>query len=228
VSQIDLLVIHDLDLWSHATEVRVSAHLATLVSSGWRALEKLRGEGAIRSIGAGINELGMIPRFLDAIDLDFFLIAMRYTLLDQRTLDDELPLCLERKVGVVVGAVFNSGILATGATPGAKYDYEDAPPEIVGRVRRIERVCDQHGVPLAAAALQFPLGHPSVATVIPGSFRPDQVKQNVDLFQHEIPAQFWAELKDEGLIHADAPVPSESAAGGDHDVSPWLGGPAPC
>ena len=157
--------------------------------------------------GAGINELGMIPRFLDLFDLDFFLLALQYTLLDHDTLKEELPYCRRRNVGIVIGGVFSSGIAATGAVPGAKYNYDDATPEVMERVRRIEAVCKAHGVPLAAAALQFPLGHPSVASVIPGAIHPDHVRQNVANFRHAIPASLWSDLKNEGLIAKDAPTP---------------------
>jgi D-threo-aldose 1-dehydrogenase len=208
LTHIDLLVIHDLDYWSHSTETRVSAHLSELISSGWRALDELRSEGVVKGLGAGVNELGMIPRLIDAVDLDFVLVAMRYTLLDQRTLEVELPLCVDRQISVIVGAVFNSGILATGAVPGAKYDYQAASPEILDRVRKIEAVCERYDVPLPAAALQFPLGHPSVAAVIPGGFLPEHVRTNAALFKREIPGALWEELKSEGLLHSDAPVPA--------------------
>jgi D-threo-aldose 1-dehydrogenase len=207
MNRIDLLVIHDLDFWFHKTEAKVAAYLSQLFSSGWRALDQLRSHGLIRGIGAGINELGMMPRFLDALDLDFFLVALRYTLLEQETLQSELPYCQRRDVGIVIGGVYNSGITATGAIEGAKYNYADATPEIMERVRKIEAVCKAHDVPLAAAALQFPLGHPSVAAVIPGAIHPDQVRQNVRNFQHPIPAALWSDLKSQALIAADAPVP---------------------
>jgi D-threo-aldose 1-dehydrogenase len=207
MNRIDLLVIHDLDFWFHRTEAKVAAHLSQLFSSGWRALEQLRSHGLIRGIGAGINELGMMPRFLDALDMDFFLVALRYTLLEQETLESELPYCQRRNVGIVVGGVYNSGITATGAVPGAKYNYADATPDIMERVRRIESVCKTHDVPLAAAALQFPLGHPSVAAVIPGAIHPDQVQQNVRNFRHPIPSELWADLKSQGLLSREAPVP---------------------
>jgi D-threo-aldose 1-dehydrogenase len=208
MNRIDLLVIHDLDFWFHKTEAKVAAYLAQLFSSGWRALDELRSHGLIRGIGAGINELGMMPRFLDALDMDFFLVALRYTLLEQETLVSELPYCQRRNVGIVIGGVYNSGITATGAVPGAKYNYADATPEIMERVRRIEAVCKAHGVPLAAAALQFPLGHPSVAAVIPGAIHPDQVRQNVTNFRHPIPVGLWSDLKNQGLLAADAPLPT--------------------
>ena len=207
MTRIDLLLIHDLDFWHHATEPKVSAYLAQLFTGGWRALAELKAAGRIRGIGAGINELGMMPRFLDLVDIDFFLVALRYTLMEQETLALELPRCAERGVGIVIGGVFNSGILATGAVPGAKYNYADATPESLDKVRRIEAVCRRHKVPLAAAALQFPLGHPSVASVIPGAFQPAQIEANVGHFRHPISADLWAELKAEKLLRADAPTP---------------------
>jgi len=207
MTRIDLLLIHDLDFWHHATEPKVSAYLAQLFTGGWRALAELKAAGRIRGIGAGINELGMMPRFLDLVDIDFFLVALRYTLMEQETLELELPRCAERGVGIVIGGVFNSGILATGAVAGAKYNYADATPESLDKVRRIEAVCRRHKVPLVAAALQFPLGHPSVASVIPGAFQPAHIETNVGHFRHPIPADLWAELKAEKLLHADAPTP---------------------
>jgi D-threo-aldose 1-dehydrogenase len=148
-----------------------------------------------------------MPRLLDLMDLDFFLVALRYTLLDQRVLDVEFPRCAANGVGFVIGGVFASGILATGAVPGAKNDYADAAPEVMETVRRMEAVCARYDVPLPAAALQFPLGHPAVASVIPGAITPDQVRRNVASFRHPIPSDLWAELKHEGLLRADAPTP---------------------
>jgi len=208
MNRIDLLVIHDLDFWFHETEEKVAAYLAQLFTSGWRALDQLRSHELVRGVGAGINELGMIPRFLNALDLDFFLLAMRYTLLEHETLKSELPYCERRNIGIVIGGVYNSGITATGAVEGAKYNYKDAMPDIMDRVARIESVCRANGVPLAAAALQFPLGHPAVASVIPGAIHPDQVRQNAENFRHPIPAALWSDLKIKGLIAEDAPTPS--------------------
>jgi D-threo-aldose 1-dehydrogenase len=204
----DLAIIHDLDLLYHAPEQKLAAYFEQLATSGFGALSALKAAGLIRGIGAGINALGLIPRFLDLFDMDFFLVAMPYTLLHQEVLEQEFPRCVEDGVGFVIGAVFSSGILATGAVPGAHYNYAPAPPDILERVRRIETVCARHNVPLAAAALQFPLGHPSVASVIPGASRPSQVERNVAAFRHPIPRDLWAELKAEGLLCEDAPVPS--------------------
>lgn len=208
LNRVDMVLIHDLDWWHHGPEAIVSAHFAELARTGWRALAELKSAGAIGAIGAGINELMLMPRFLEMFDIDFFLLALRYTLGEQETLAAELPACERRGVGLVIGGVFNSGILATGPVPGAKYNYADATPDVILKVRRIEAVCDRHGVPMAAAALQFPLGHPSVASVIPGACTPDQVTRNVALMERPIPADLWAELKHEGLLHREAPVPA--------------------
>ncbi len=208
LSSIDMLLIHDLDFWFHTTEPLVTAYLTQLASSGWRALEELRRSGAIKGVGAGINEVGMIPRFLDRVDLDFFLVALSYNLLDQGVLDKELPRCAEAGVGIIGGAIFASGILASGPVAGATYNYDPATPEILEKTRRIEAVCQRHNTPLSAAAMQFPLAHPLVAAIIPGAIRPEQVEKNLQLLQHPIPAQLWTELKDEGLLAAHAPTPA--------------------
>jgi D-threo-aldose 1-dehydrogenase len=207
INRIDLLLIHDLDTWHHKTEAKVGAYVNQLFTSGWRALEELRDQGLIKGIGAGFNTMGTIPRYLDLFDIDFFLIAMRYTLLEQDVLDSEFPRCAERNVGIIIGGTYNSGILATGAVPNAMHNYEPAKSDILAKVAKMEAVCKRHNVPLAAAALQFPLGHPIVASVIPGAISTKQVEQNMAAFRHPIPADLWAELKHENLIRKDAPVP---------------------
>ncbi len=205
---VDMLLIHDLDFWFNQTEIKVNAYLSELFTSGFRALEELRSSGAIKAIGAGINEMGMMPRFLDLVDVDFFIVALPYTLLDQDVLDAEFPRCEEMGVGAVIGALFASGILATGPVAGAKYKYADAPPEILEKTRRIEAVCQRHGTPLRAAAMQFPLAHPITAAIIPGALEPAHVQGNAELLAHPIPAALWTDLKQEGLLREDAPVPS--------------------
>jgi D-threo-aldose 1-dehydrogenase len=204
---VEYLIIHDLDFWFHLTEKKVQAYLDQLATSGWRALERLRASGVIKGVGAGINEMGMIPRFLEMVDLDFFLVALPYTLLDQEVLDVEFPRCEERGVRVVIGAVFASGILATGPIEGAKYKYAPAEAEVLERTHKIETVCSRHGTPLAAAALQFPLAHPIVSAIIPGALAPEHVQQNLKLYRHVIPVDLWSELKSEGLLREDAPTP---------------------
>jgi D-threo-aldose 1-dehydrogenase len=206
LNRVDVLLIHDLDVFTHGSQLQVDAHLTQLLTGGWRALVDLRAGGMIGAIGAGLNDAGMMLRLLETTDLDFFLLAMRYTLLEHDTLDVELPRCVEKGVGLVIGGVFNSGISATGAVPGATYNYAPATPEIMRRVARIEAVCRRHDVPLPAAALQFPLGHPAVAAVIPGAISPAQVAANIAGVRQKIPTDFWAELKREKLIRADAPT----------------------
>jgi D-threo-aldose 1-dehydrogenase len=208
MNKIDVLLIHDLDPWHFKTEAKIGPYMNQLFTSGWRALEELRDQGVIKGIGAGFNTMGTIPRYLDLFDIDFFLIAMRYTLLEQDVLDDEFPRCADRAVGIVVGGTYNSGILATGAIPQATHNYAPATPEALERVGRMEAVCNRHKTPLAAAALQFPLGHPIVASVIPGAISQAQVAQNLAAFSHPIPADLWEELKHEKLLRADAPVPT--------------------
>jgi D-threo-aldose 1-dehydrogenase len=208
LARYDLAVIHDLDHLYHGTGPRYEAYLMQLATSGWRAISQLRDSGLIRGIGAGINELGLIPRFLDIVPLDFFLIAMPYTHLNQEVLDEEFPACVEQGIGFVIGAPYQSGILATGPRPGANSDYSPANEAVLERVGRIQAICESHGVPLAAAAIQFPLGHPSVASVIPGSRNAGQVERNLEVFRMSIPAALWEELKHEGLLRADAPVPA--------------------
>jgi D-threo-aldose 1-dehydrogenase len=208
VNRIDVLLIHDLDAWHFKSEAKVGPYMNQLFTSGWRALEELRDQGVIKGIGAGFNTMGTIPRYLDLFDIDFFLIAMRYTLLEQDVLDEEFPRCAERGVGILVGGTYNSGILATGAVPHAMHNYSPAGPDVLARVARMEAVCARHNAPLAAAALQFPLGHPIVASVIPGAITRAQAMQNLAAFNHPIPSDLWAELKHERLLRADAPVPT--------------------
>jgi len=207
VNRVDALIIHDLDLVNLGSEERVRHHLDELSGGGWRALESLKAQGVIKAIGAGVNRRGTIGPFLERFDLDFFLVATPYTLVEQGILDDEFPACEARGVGIVIGAVFATGILATGAVPGARYNYQPATPDELDRVRKMEAVCAGYGVPLAAVALQFPLHHPLVASVIPGAFSPGQVRQNVANMRQEIPEALWGDLKAGGLIRADAPTP---------------------
>jgi D-threo-aldose 1-dehydrogenase len=208
MNRIDALLVHDLDFNHFETEEGVAARFRELeAGGGLAALQELKASGEIRAIGAGINHVGMIPRFLDRFELDFFLVALPYTLLNQEALDVELPLCLERGASVVIGAPFASGILARGPDDDPTYGYRPAEAEMIERTRRIQAVCRRHGVPLGAAALQFPFGHPAVASIIPGPNTPDQVRTNLQWMRTEIPSDLWAELKAEGLLRQDAPTP---------------------
>ena len=205
--RIDILLVHDLDVWTHRSEDARRARVEEFMAGGYRAMVELREQGAVRAIGAGINETAACQDLAERGDFDCFLLAGRYTLLEQAPLDEFLPLCERRNIALIIGGAYNTGILATGAVEGAYFQYAPAPPEIMERVRRIEAVCARHGVRLPTAALQFPLGHPAVATVIPGTRSPGEVAQNVAIFAPSIPADFWAELKQEGPLRPDAPTP---------------------
>ncbi|NKB70368.1 MAG: aldo/keto reductase [Candidatus Latescibacteria bacterium] len=208
LDRIDLLLVHDLDSMINGRRRAFDAHLNQLITSGQDALEQLKASGCIGGWGVGINGLGAIPHFLDVLNPDFFLVASPYTLLDQEVLELEFPRCQERGAHIVIGAVFASGILVTGADGPGRYRYAPPPPQIVEKTRRIEALCQRHDVPLGAAALQFPLGHPLVSAVIPGALHPEQVQANSALFHHPIPAALWADLKAAGLLQADAPTPA--------------------
>ncbi len=205
--RIDVLLIHDVDVWTHGSEDARKARFKEVMDSGYKAMRELRDSGTVKAIGAGINEIPATLEFMRAGEFDCFLLAGRYTLLEQAALDDLLPECTRRNISLIIGGPYNSGILATGAVKGAKYNYADAPPDIMARVGRIEAVCNRHGIPLKAAALQFPLGHPKVATIIPGARSVTEIDQNVATFTTPIPDELWAELKHERLLREDAPTP---------------------
>jgi len=212
MNTVDGLLIHDIDEGHQGSAEQVARRLNELdEGGGFAALATLKRSGEIATIGAGINQLGMIPKFLERFAIDFFLVAMPYTLLNQEALDQDLALCAARGVSVVIGAPFASGILASGPLARASYGYRQAPTEILEKARAILRVCERHGVPLGAAALQFPLAHPAVVSVIPGPNHPDQVRANLAWIAQAIPDAFWKDLRAAGLIHANAPVPAEAS-----------------
>ncbi|MEO9821239.1 MAG: aldo/keto reductase [Paracoccaceae bacterium] len=212
VDHADILLVHDVDVFSHGSQEVSDAKVRELFDEGgYRALDELRSNGDISAIGAGVNEWQVCERLLGLGDFDGFLLAGRYTLLEQEALDSFLPLCIKRDVGIILGGPYNSGILATGAVPDAKYNYDIAPPHIMDRVRKMEAVCASHDTPLIAAALQFVMGHSAVKTVIPGAMSPDEVRANVAVFQTSVPDGLWSDLRGEGLIRPDAPLPSERA-----------------
>lgn len=211
VANADILLVHDVCAFSQGSQEMSDAKVRELFDGGgYKALVELRDAGEIAAIGAGVNEWQVCEKLLGLGDFDGFLLAGRYTLLEQEALNSFLPLCEKRDVGIILGGPYNSGILATGAVPGAKYNYSDAPEDILERVRRIEAVCAAHDTPLIAAALQFVLGHPAVKTVVPGAVNAAEVQANVALMERTIPAQLWSDLRTEGLIRPDAPLPKES------------------
>lgn len=203
LSSVDIVYIHDVNVRWHGPDA--GRRFAEVMDGGYRALEKLRGEGLIKAVGVGMNDDGGLARFAEAGDFDCFMLAGQYTLLDQSPLDHLFPLCRKKGISIVSAAPFNSGILATGAKGDAKFFYQSAPVEIIEKTRRIEAVCERHAVALPAAALQFALGHPVVASVAAGSSSAAEVRQNVRFMTQPVPPDFWGELKAEGLIRADAP-----------------------
>ncbi|MDP9011798.1 MAG: aldo/keto reductase [Pseudomonadota bacterium] len=207
--KIDILYVHDVGRLTHGDYHEV-AFRQLADGGGFRALEELRAAGAIQAFGLGVNETAVCLDAMEQVHLDVILLAGRYTLLEQDALEDLLPACARAGTSIVVGGPYNSGILATGTKLGGPlhYNYEIAPPSVVERVRRIEVHCDRHGIPLAAAALQFPLAHPQVASVIPGLDSRHQVARTLELYHTNIPDPFWQELKAEGLLHPAAPVPA--------------------
>jgi D-threo-aldose 1-dehydrogenase len=179
------------------------------MTGAYVALDRLRGDGVVAGIGIGVNEAEMCMRFAQAGSFDTMLLAGRYSLLEQPALAQFLPLAKRQGIGVLLGGVFNSGILATGAVRGAKYNYKDAPPHILAKVKEIERVCAAHGVALPTAALHFALGHPAVVSVVLGAQRPIEVERNVAALASQVPSALWSDLKAQHLLDPDAPVPSE-------------------
>ena len=209
--RIDIVFIHDPDegisLQPDFDPYAVS-HFREAMEETYPVLDELRSQGVIRALGAGMNQWQVLADFARAGDFDCFLLAGRYTLLEQTSLEGLLSLCLQKGVRIVIGGPYNSGVLATGVVEGAYYNYAPAPLHILGLVARIEAVCQRHGVKLPAAALQFPLAHPAVACVIPGGRTRAETEANAALLEEEIPAAFWSELQERGLVDPAAPLPS--------------------
>jgi len=206
VDRIDVVLIHDVDVWTHGKDA-IEERFAQAMDGTYRALDKLRAAGAVKAIGVGVNEAQMCERFARAGDFDTMLLAGRYSLLEQPGLASFMPLAQQKGIDLMLGGVFNSGILATGPVAGAKYNYQPAPPQILARVAAIAAVCTRHGVPLRRAALQFPLGHPAVASLVMGAVKPEEVTDQVAELSAPVPAALWTELKAENLLGADVPVP---------------------
>ena len=196
VDRLDIAYFHDPD-----------DHVPEVLATGFPTLAELRAEGAVTAIGAGMNHSAPLARLVRETDVDVVMLAGRYTLLDQESLDDLLPACAERGVAVVAAGVFNSGILARPEPPEhAKYDYGEAPAELLEHARAIARACERHGTTLPAAAIAFPLAHPAVIDVCVGARSPEQIRRNVACYADTVPPELWAELKAEGLLREDAPT----------------------
>ncbi len=204
--RVDVLFAPDLDPFNHGSQSALDARLEELMAGGYRALLELRDQGVIKAFGAGVNEWQACQWMAERGDFDLFLLAGRYTLLEQEALTSFLPLCTERGIGIVIVGPYNSGILATGAKPGAYYNYDPAPPAIMERVAAIEAVCTAHSVTLLDAAFQFPLLHPAVVSVIPGGQGIREMDSNLRASGAVIPSALWQDLKDQGLMRPDAPT----------------------
>jgi D-threo-aldose 1-dehydrogenase len=207
-SRLDLVWIHDIDRWTHGEDQ--PQRLKQALDGAQRALVEMREQGLITGFGLGVNEWQVCADFLRAGDPDCFLLAGRYTLLEQEAAHSFLPSCLAREVGIVIGGPFNTGILATGDSDTAYYNYAPAPADIRQRVQQLEHHCREFAVPLPAAALQFPLAHPAIVSVIPGARSPEEVAQNRQWFDHLIPDEFWQQLRAANLIVERAPLPGET------------------
>ena len=204
LGRIDILYMHDLDIWSHGGNKEVqAAYFKTAMESGYKALDQLRASGDNKAIGLGVNDAQPIADAMKNGRWDAFLLAGRYTLLEQGPLKTVLPEVARHGASIVIGGPFNSGILVGGTT----FDYDKAPPAVVDKVGRMARVCNAHKVPLAAAALQFPLANPVVASVIPGPRSAGELNQILEWWNFPVPASLWSDLKTEGLLDKDAPTP---------------------
>jgi D-threo-aldose 1-dehydrogenase len=194
--RVDIVYVHDPDDYIHEA-----------LTGAFPTLIELREQGVVGAIGAGMNQAEALAFFARETDPDVFLLAGRYTLLEQGALGELLPLCEAKGIAVVAGGVYNSGLLAD-TTPGTHYNYMPASAEVIGRATRLASVCESHGVPLKAAAIQFPLAHPAVACVLTGARSPRELEENIRLFELPLPASLWVELRAEGLLDPAAPVPA--------------------
>jgi D-threo-aldose 1-dehydrogenase len=208
MARIDVALIHDVDVWTHGSQAEADRRFKEAMTGCYPALVELRRAGVIRAIGVGLNETAMGARFAREADIDCVMLAHRYTLLEQGALDELLPLCEKKGMSILLAAPLNTGILAIGAREGATYDYKPAPAAILEKVRRIEAVCRRHNVELAAAALQFPLAHPRLASIVAGAIKSSEVRENVARMSAPIPRDLWQELKHEKLLAEAAPVPA--------------------
>jgi len=194
--RLDIALIHDPDDYYEAAQ-----------GGAYLALQRLKDEHVIDAIGVGMNQARMLTRFVEGADLDLVLLAGEYTLLDQSALTDLLPACLARDVGVVLGGIYNTGVLAD-PSPGSCYKYKVAPPPVVERAQRMKAVCDRHDVPLRAAAIQFPFAHPAVSTVLVGVRSTEELVDNATMLGHPLPSDLWVELRAENLIPEHVPLPA--------------------
>jgi D-threo-aldose 1-dehydrogenase len=197
LDRVDILLVHDPDV-----------HYDAAVSGAFRALQRLRDDGTVRAIGAGMNQSEMLARFAGAVPVDCFLLAGRYTLLDQGALGTLFPICRARNIGIILGGIYNSGILANPRT-GAKFNYEDADPSLIARAQELEALCQRHGTELKAVAIQFCLAHPAVTVALQGARSAEEAADNIAMAELPVPQSFWRELRQRNLVDAGAPLPGE-------------------
>lgn len=203
--RIDILMIHDVDRRNQGE--RFPEVFREAMTGAYKAVLSLRDQGAVKAIGCGLNEWEACQAFAEAGDFDCFLLAGRYTLLEQESLKSFLPLCEKRGIGIILGGPYNSGILASGAVKDAWFNYAPAPADVLAKVAAIETICADYHVPIKAAALQFPLHHSCVASVIPGMSNAAELSENLRMLRTPVPTEFWHELKSAGLMDAQAPTP---------------------
>ena len=196
---VEIVLVHDPDTQPYGEKQAVEEAFPTLI--------ELREQGTIKAVGCGMNEWQMPAAFIRRFDIDAVLLAGRYTLLDHDAYPEFLPLCVERDVKIIVGGPYNSGILARDLDAEVTFNYELAPQHLVDQARRLDAICRRHNVDLKAAALQFVLAHPAVATAVPGAQSVPELEENLEMVAQEIPEDVWSEMKAEGLIPADAPTP---------------------
>ena len=206
ISKIDILHIHDVDYFTHKEKHLVEKYFSEAIKGAYKALEELRRNGNISAISIGINEFEMAERFLKEVDVDCVMLAGRYTLLEQNSLKTFLPLCEKNKVDILLAAPFNSGILA-GSEKNLNWNYAKASKELIDKVHSLKKICGNYNIPLAAAAIQFPLAHPVVKTVVTGAVNVKELEENVSYLDVKIPNDFWQELKELNLIAKESPVP---------------------
>ena len=207
LSRLDIIYAHDLCIFTHGSKQASDERINELFDSGgYDAMLALRDQGVVSAIGAGVNEWEVCQTLAERGDFDLFLLAGRYTLLEQDALTSFLPLCEARNIGIITGGPYNSGILASGAVPGAFYNYDPAPEAIMAKVKKIEKVCSEFEVPLKTAALKFPLLHPTHLSVIPGGQSVLEMQSNLESINFEIPVELWKALKEANLLHKDAAV----------------------
>jgi len=206
LSEIDICLIHDVDKWTHGTNVEI--YFKEAMNGAYKALEKLRSEKVIKAIGVGLNESDMCARFAEAGDFDCMVLAGRYTLLEQGALDSFFPIASKKNIGIILAGVFNSGILIKGINKNSTYDYAKIPDKIKSKYFEIDKICKEFNVPIAAAALQFCNANDLISTMILGMDRPTQVSQNIDFLNIKIEKEFWNKLKVNNLIDKRSPTPN--------------------